>query len=57
MIKSRDGGHKDPFWKIPSLINDLKTIPAPTIAETMQGEAEIGGEVRVDDDNNSRKGF
>jgi len=33
MIKPRDGGYKDPFWKILSLIDDLKSIPAPAIGE------------------------
>ena len=57
MIKPRDGGHKDPFWKILSLIDDLKSIPAPAKAETIQGEVETRGEVRVDDDKNGRMGF
>jgi len=57
MIKPCDSGRKDPFWKILSLIDVLKSTPAPAKAETIQGEVETRGEVRVDADTNSRKGF
>ncbi len=48
---------KELFWKIRSLVDDLRPRPAPAEAEGIDGEVKNWGEIRLDGGKNGQMAF